>query len=126
MRTTLITFISFGLLIFTSFTLTENNDNQTPNFVCFVQFNIDKDISLEEASSIDSLISTKKGILASRTDFVNDVFFCYTESDAKISEENFILWFKDLDVPVSCFNKGIEGKDVQKSISELKNCKNEN
>lgn len=92
----------------------------------YVQFKVSSVADLESAELIDKKMSTKKGILSTRTDHITSTFFCTMSGDMTYAFEDFESWFKKMGYEISCFNKGIQGDGGMVSPHELKNCEESN
>lgn len=108
----------FVILSF-SFTSLQTNDRY------FVQFKINSIETAEQAQHINKQMSLNSNIEASRADYYTSTYFCYLTNGSNSSEEDFKIWFEKLGYKISCFNKGIETKDIGIEIDVLKNCTDE-
>lgn len=88
-----------------------------------ILFNIESALTIEDAQAIDLKMSAKDGILASRTNPDNSIYFCYSLKSKGLTESDFINWFNEMGYKISCFDKIVEGKGVSKTFEELENCK---
>ena len=115
------------LLIISAFSLLSltNSDEKVTQRIDrhVILFNINADLTFEQAQAIDANLSTKDGILASRTNPDNSIYFCYSLKSKDLTEADFKKWFAELGYEISCFDKIEEGKGVSKTFEELENCK---
>lgn len=94
--------------------------------IYFVQFKIETVSSATDAQKIDAKISSKKGIVSSRTDHVTSTYFCSINNENIYSEDDFRNWFSKLGFEITCFNIGNYGNSTLISPHELKNCEENN
>ncbi len=105
----------------TSFGIAESNQTDT----YFVQFKIINLNSQDDASKIDNLMRAKSNIQISRTDVINDVYFCVLSSGISADENQFRTWFRDMGYEISCFNAGLQFVDRLIPPTTLKLCQDE-
>ncbi|MFK8039644.1 MAG: hypothetical protein AB8B74_15235 [Crocinitomicaceae bacterium] len=104
-----------------SFTLNPSNTDQRIERHIIV-FKINTVSTYEESAKIDTYLQTKDGILASRTNFDNSTYFCYSLKEKNLSQSDFDKWFAELGYSISCFDKVVEGEGVSITNNELENC----
>lgn len=92
----------------------------------YVQFKVSSVTDIESAEEIDKKMSSKKGVLSTRTDHITSTFFCTLSAEGDYDFEDFENWFKKMGFEISCFNKGIQGDGGMVSPHELKNCEDSN
>lgn len=92
----------------------------------FVQFKIDSIETFEQADEINKKMISLTGIDASRADHITSTYFCYLKSGVNYNQTQFKNWFKEFNVTISCFNKGIDNKDEIIAPYILKDCTDEN
>lgn len=88
----------------------------------FVQFRITEIKDSESAAAIDQKMSSKSGILESRTDYITSTYFCLLSADADYTEEDFENWFGKMGYTISCYSRGTQNTDLMISPHVLKNC----
>jgi len=112
----------FSLLLFSTSFGYKNESNNDYIFY-FVQFKINTISTAEDQARVNKFMLSKADIVVSRANAESSVYFCYIKIDSKLTEIDFVNWFKELGLTISCFNKGIENKDIAIPQLELKNCK---
>jgi hypothetical protein len=95
------------------------------NLRYFVQFKINTIETLEQVNEINKKMLLHSGIEASRADHITSTYFCYLKSGVDYNQKDFENWFKELNLSISCFNKGIDNKDKVINPYILKDCENE-
>ncbi|MBI3133772.1 MAG: hypothetical protein HYZ14_03765 [Bacteroidetes bacterium] len=92
----------------------------------FVQFRIMAVPDSESAKEVDEKMSSKAGILDSRTDYITSTYFCLLSADADYAREDFENWFAKMGYSISCYSRGMQNVDMMISPHVLKNCVEEN
>lgn len=115
-------FSLFLLLLVAGLSSSFNTDNDISQFY-FIQFKINTISTPEEGAKINNFMNKQSGIIGSRADYYTSTYFCYIDINSKLTKVEFENWFKELDLNISCFNKGIETVDKSLSLVELQNCK---
>lgn len=87
-----------------------------------IMFKINSVSTYEESAKIDNFLQSKDGILASRTNFNNSTYFCFSLKENNLEQQDFENWFKELGYTISCFDKVVEGESASITNSELENC----
>lgn len=116
---TLLFCLSF--ILFSHTTSTRNLEQRIDRHI--IMFKIDRVSTFEEAEKIDADMRTKAGILASRTNPENSIYFCFSLAKNNLTEADFTKWFKDMGYSISCFDKVVEGEGISMSYEEFENCK---
>lgn len=88
----------------------------------FVQFRILTITDAKIAEQIDDKMSSRSGVLESRTDYITSTYFCLLTPDAEYTKDDFVNWFAKFGLKIACYFRGIQGTDVMLSPHELKKC----
>lgn len=88
----------------------------------FVQFRVLTIPSAESAQEIDKKIGSKNGVLEAKSDYVTSTFFCLLSPETTYTKVDFENWFSKMGYEITCFNSGMQNKDVMISPHVLKSC----
>ena len=86
----------------------------------FVQFIVSDVNNKSEAVEIDMKMRELPGVQSSRMDYVSKKYYAIIDGEHKYNEEFFNDKFKKLGFQITCFRRGIHGKD--KVINQSFDC----
>ncbi|MFD1553497.1 hypothetical protein DNU06_07430 [Putridiphycobacter roseus] len=110
---------AFFLLVAILFSFTSGHQSTGRHII---QFKIKTITTYEEAAKIDAFMGTQDGILASRTDYIGETYFCFTDKNKDLTETNFKNWMKELGYQIGCFHKTVDGEGKAVNMDELEKC----
>lgn len=84
-----------------------SQDESQPSDVGYIRIQLSDLTTAEQVAAVDELISSKNGVMMSRTDRNTDTYLGYYLISSGLTETDFVTWIRSLGYSTACVVTGV-------------------